>query len=311
MRGVLARHPQEAALAAAAVALLGVVLALDPSFLAPAVQASLAAPAWELALVALPMTWIVFTAGIDLSVGAAMSLAGVVLGLCLERGLPVPSAAGLALASGAGAGLANGLLATRLRAHPLVVTLASMAVLYGVAEGSSQGRPVSGFPPELAAAFGGAVPGAAVLVAAVLAFFLSTRTVAGRAAQATGANEVAARHSGYSVDALKVWLYSAAGLAAGFAALFYAARRNTVTAEIGRGFELDVVTAVVVGGTVVTGGRGTVVGTLLGVLVVHEARQFVSWRWERDELNLIVVGALLVLTVAAHRFGAQRRSGAQ
>jgi rhamnose transport system permease protein len=101
-------------------------------------------------------------------------------------------------------------------------------------------------------------------------------------------------------------LYSFAGLLAAFAALVYAARRNTANPEVGLGIELDVITAVVVGGTSIYGGRGSIFGTLLGILLIHEAREFVNWRWSSSELNMVVIGTLLVVSVLAHRMLAPR-----
>ena len=98
---------------------------------------------------------------------------------------------------------------------------------------------------------------------------------------------------------LKLALYTASGLAAGLAALLFVARRNTAKADIGQGMELDVITAVVLGGTSIFGGRGSLLGTVLGVLLIHEAREFVSWQWNNDVLILIVVGLLLLLSVLA------------
>ena len=126
------------------------------------------------------------------------------------------------------------------------------------------------------------------------------RTTAGRGLYAIGHNEEAARFSGIPVDRLKLLLYTATGLLAAIASLSYSTRRSA-TAEAGTGMELDVITAVVVGGTSIYGGRGNIVGTLLGVLLIHETRQFVDWHWQRSELTLMVIGALLILSVLGHR----------
>ena len=99
------------------------------------------------------------------------------------------------------------------------------------------------------------------------------------------------------MDRIKLLLYTLSGSAAGLAAVLFVARRNTAKADIGQSMELDVITAVVLGGTSIFGGRGHIIGTLLGVLLIHETREFVSWRWDRDELNFIVLGVLLILSV--------------
>ena len=122
-------------------------------------------------------------------------------------------------------------------------------------------------------------------------------SVAGRAMYAMGHNEKASRYSGLPVDGLKMLIYSLSGAMAGLAAVLFVARRNTAKADVGTGMELDVITAVVLGGTSIFGGRGRIAGTVLGVLLIHETREFVSWRWNNDELILVVVGALLILAV--------------
>lgn len=248
------------------------------------------------------MTLIILTSGIDLSVGAAMSLSAVALGLGLESGKPAGLCVLLALLTGSAAGFVNGVFVAKVKVFPLIVTLATLSAFHGLAEGWSHARPISGFPPEMGLTIGGSVgPVVIVCVASVLAMTFLAKTEWGQALYAMGTNELATRFSGVKVDRIKLLIYTLAGTAAGLAAVFYAARRNTVKADVGQGLELDVVTAVVLGGTSIYGGKGTIVGTLLGVLLVHETRQFVSWHWERDELNLIVIGSLLLLSVVGNR----------
>lgn len=294
-------HWHEVILAICLVALLGSAAVIDPAFVTLRVQADLANSVWELILLALPMTLIISTGGIDLSVGASMSLSAVAMGLAFEKGAPVPVSVLAALAVGSLAGALNGLFVTKVKVHPLIVTLASMSAFYGFAEGFSNARPISGFPSLLSTMFSGTCQAAIAVVAVSATVFLSNRTAAGQTVFSIGYNETASRFSGINVDKVKTWLYTLSGSAAAMAAVFFVARRNTAKADIGQGIELEVITAVVLGGTSITGGKGSVVGTLLGVLLVHETRQFVSWHWERDELNQIVIGALLVLTVLIKR----------
>ena len=145
-----------------------------------------------------------------------------------------------------------------------------------------------------------AAPYFAAFAAAAVAFL--HRTPHGRFLRAIGHQERAAIFSGIPVAALRILLHATAGFTAGFAALVYAARRNTANPDAGLGLELDVITAVVVGGTDIQGGRGSIPGTLLGVLLIHETRELVNWRWSSAELNMVVTGVLLILSVLAHRF---------
>jgi len=279
---------------------------MDPTFVSFETQAELSTHMWELALLALPMTFIIISAGIDLSVGSMLALSAVAFGMAFERGAPVGAAAAIALAVGAAAGFLNGAATAYLRVHPLIVTLATLAAYRGIAEGVSLGRPISGFPEEFLRLGSGRIAGLplpAILFAALaaLAAVVLARTPFGRGVYAIGSNETAARFSGIPVARAKLLMYSLSGLFAGMSALILCARRNTAKADLGLGLELDVITAVVLGGASIFGGRGHVLGTLLGVLIIHETRELVSWRWQRDELNLIVIGALLIASVVLHR----------
>lgn len=305
------RYWQEAALVVLLAALGILAATLDPKFLEPKVQGDLIALVWELALLSVPMTLIILTGGIDLSVGAAMSLAAVGFGLSHEAHWPIATCVATAVVFGTAAGALNGFFVSKIKVHPLIVTLATMSAFFGLAEGLSHARPLSGFPPSFTDAFTGVLPIGLVCLIGLFAILFLALTPAGQALYAIGLNEKAARFSGIPVDRIKFWLYTFSGSAAGMAAVLYAARRNTVKADIGQGMELDVITAVVLGGTSIYGGRGGLVGTLLGVLLVHETRQFVSWHWERNELIQIVIGSLLILSVLLHTLLTNRRKRAK
>lgn len=288
-------------LLAAVLAMAGI---LDPTFLSANVQAELSIEMWELALLTLGMTLIIITAGIDLSVGSAMGLCSVVLGISMHHGLPMPLCILACLATGMLAGGLNGILISATKVHPLLVTLATYGMYRGFAEGlqgATTNAPVEALP-GLKALFVGSFPLVQVLfvLLAVWTAILLARTAAGRSLYAIGHNEEAARFSGLPVDRLKFALYTGTGLLAALAALSYSARRSA-TAEAGMGIELDVITAVVVGGTSIYGGRGRIFGTCLGVILIHETRQFVDWYWQRSELTLIVIGTLLILSLLGHR----------
>lgn len=295
---------QEVVLLALLVGLLALANALSPSFLSSRAQIELSTHVWELALLALPMTLIILTAGIDLSVGSTMSLCAVVFGLSYQAHLPMAVAVIFTLAAGAAAGALNGIFVAYVKVHPLIVTLATLAAYEGIAEGISLARPVSGFPAGFmqlgqGTFLGLPIPGVIFIAAIIILAIAMVRTPLGLRLSAIGYNETAALYSGIAVEKIKVWLYTSSGLTAALAALIFVARRNTAKADIGSGMELAVITAVVLGGTSIFGGRGRLFGTVLGVLLIHETREFVSWQWNRDELNLIVIGALLILSVLA------------
>lgn len=278
----------------------------SPAFLGRRAQAELSTHVWELAILAVPMTLIIVTAGIDLSVGSTMALAAVVLGASSAAGVPVLVAALFAVLTGLAAGALNGVFIAYVRVHPLLVTLAALSAYRGMAEGISRGEPVSDFPAAFAFLGQGEVlwlPVAGIIFVALAAaaWVVLAKTPLGRYLYTMGHNKVAARYSGVPVDRVKLMLYSLSGAAAGLAAVILVSRRNTAKADMASGMELDVITAVVLGGTSIFGGRGRIAGTILGVLVIHEVREFVSWHWQRDELNLVVVGTLLIASVLLNR----------
>jgi rhamnose transport system permease protein len=286
---------------------------VEPGFICIESQIELSTHIWELALLAIPMTLIIITAGIDLSIGSTLALCAVVLGLSFEAGLPPGYGAVLVLFTGIIAGGVNGFFIAHLRIHPLIVTLASMAAFRGVAEGISLARPISGFPESFAIIgrgklLGLPIPGLIFIALALVAILILVKTPQGRYIYAIGHNEIASRFSGIPVTRIKLLLYSLSGMFAGMAALILVARRNTAKADLGLGMELDVITAVVLGGSSIFGGRGSIFGTILGVLLIHETREFVSWHWNSEELNLIVIGVLLILSVLMHKALSKKRA---
>lgn len=283
-------------------ALLSAAGIVEPGFVALDTQLALASQSIEPAILAVPMTLILITGGIDLSIGSIMALAAVSMGLAFEAGVSIWLSASLAILVAALAGATNGALAAWGRIHPLIVTLATLSLFRGIAEAVSSARAISGFPSgfiELANATiaGAPLMGHAFLAVLVAGWIVLRWTAVGRYLYAIGLNEAACRFTGLPVERAKLWLYTASGTAAGLCAVLFVARRNTAKADIGGGMELDVITAVVLGGTSVFGGRGGLGGTLLGLILLHEVRQFISWRWNNDEFILVIVGGLLIGSV--------------
>ncbi len=303
-RAFAARYAHEAVLVLALLALLSYAALVDRRFVSLAAQQGLIGDMWEIATLSVPLTLIIITGGIDLSLGSTMALASVVFGLAHAAHWGVWLAAAAAIAAGAGAGALNGVFVAWVRVHPLLVTLATLAAFRGAAEGLSLGESFSGFPAGFTAlddnAHGAPLSAACFALIALFASIVLARTPSGLACYAIGHNETAARFSGLRVERLKFALYAAAGAAAGLCAVLYAARRHTAKADVGDGLELEAITAVVLGGTSIFGGSGRIVGTVLGTLLIHETRQFVSWHWERDELTGMVVGVLLIVAVLVH-----------
>ena len=289
--------------------LIGVLVmagVLEPRFVTLRSQTLLASHLWELAIVAVPMLLIIMIGGIDLSVGAMVALCSIVFGLSFEQGVPIPLGAAMAICAGLLLGSANGWFVAHLRVHPLIVTLATMAAFRGIAEGISLARPISGYPQsflDLSQGNLAGIPVPMLLFAflAVFAWFILAKLRIGRWIIAIGTQETVARFSGIPVDRMKVALYALSGVVCGLAALLMVARNNTAKADLGMGMELEAITAVVLGGASIDGGKGKVLGLVLGLLLIHETREFVSWHWRQNELNLIVMGILLIGALAIER----------
>lgn len=296
----------EAVLSGLLVALLLAASYVMPNFVSVRGQLILSKHLWETAILALPMTLIIITGGIDLSVGSAMGLCAVAFGICFQATANLPLSCSACLLTGLACGATNGLLVARLRVHPLIITLATYAAYRGIAEGVSQGASYSQFGSAfslLARGTSAGVPYPAILFL-LLAIFTGiglTKTAHGRFIYAIGHNEKAAHFSGIPVQQLKEFLYTLSGLLAGLATLIYISRFDTAKADAGMGIELDVITAVVIGGTSIFGGRGNIVGTVLGLLLIHESKLFVGRYWQIEELKSIFVGLLLIVSVLMHR----------
>jgi rhamnose transport system permease protein len=263
----------------------------------------------EVGLLALALTAVIVTGGIDLSVGALLGLCAVVFGLGVrEGGLPVPLAAVLAVLAGGAGGLLNGWLVTGLRLPPLIVTLGTYSLFRGLAEGVTGGvANYTGFPDGFLAlgqeTFLGGVPAQLPLLVAAGLFFwaLVHRSVAGRGLQAIGYAPEAARHAGVPVGARLRLVYVLSGLCAGVAALVYVARLGQAKADAGTGFELLAITAVVLGGTSIFGGRASVVGTLLGLFALALLQNGLRLADQPAELAGIFTGILLLLALGLSR----------
>jgi ribose/xylose/arabinose/galactoside ABC-type transport system permease subunit len=261
----------------------------------------------EIGLIALGMTLIIITAGIDLSVGAGLALVSVAVGFSFAAGLPLPLALVLGLLTGLGAGLFNGLFITRLDLHPLVVTLGTFALFRGLAYGLSDADAVSSYPAWFAyfgQAYLGPIPGQLILfvVAVIVAWIVLSRTSFGRYVYAIGSNEEAARFSGVPVRRVKLALYTGIGFLVALAAIIYTSRVSTARADSGLGLELDVIAAVVLGGASIYGGVGTIAGTVLGVLIIATLRNGLVLAGVPSTWQLFLLGILVISAVFLNEF---------
>jgi rhamnose transport system substrate-binding protein len=259
----------------------------------------------EVGLLALALTPVLVTGGIDLSVGSMMGLAAVVFGTAWQDWqLPLASAIFAALAAGAAGGALNALLTARLNIPSLIVTLGSFSLFRGIAEGITHGAVnYSGFPkPLLFLGQGylwGVVPAQLPLFALAFAGYavLLHRSVIGRALYAIGFTAAGARYAGIPVAKRVGLVYFLSGLVSSAAAIVYVAHLGQAKSDAGTGYELDAITAVVLGGTSVFGGRGTLWGTLLGLFSLSILQNGLHLAALPSELTGVLTGALLVITI--------------
>jgi ribose transport system permease protein len=265
-------------------------------------------------IVAVGMTLVIATGGIDLSVGSLMAIAGSLAPLIfMGKILPLPYALGIALAFVvpvlvAGAfGWFNGWLITRLRIQPIIATLVLFIAGRGIAQVMTNGNLQPFKNPEfqfigLGRVFG--IPFQAVLMIVVVlgAAWMLRRTVFGRQILAVGGNERAARLAGIPVVSVKRRVYLISGLLSGLAGLIVIARNSAADANlVGLGMELDAIAAVAVGGTLLTGGRATVIGTLLGALIIQLVRYTLLANGVPDAAALVAKAAIIVVAVWLQR----------
>ena len=264
----------------------------------------------EIGLLALAMTPVIITGGIDLSVGSLMGLSAVLFGkLWRDAGLPIGVVIPLTLLGGIAAGRLNAFLITQLKIPPLIVTLGSFSLFRGLAEGITGGVDnFTQFPnPFLFLGqgyLGGVVPAQLPLFIAVAVFFglLLHRTIIGRALFAIGFSSEGARYAGIPVEKRVGLVYVLSGLIASLAAIIYVAHLGQAKADAGTGYELLAITAVVLGGTSIFGGRGSIAGTLLGLFTIAVLQNGLRLSDLPSELSGILTGVLLLVALTLDRF---------
>lgn len=263
----------------------------------------------EIGLLALVMTPIILTGGIDLSIGSTLGLCAILFGkLWRDAGLPPWAAAIGAILVGGACGLLNGALITQLRLPPLIVTLGTFSLFRGLAEAITRGVDAfTNFPESFLFLGSGQILGVPtqawiLLAVAILIWLIVHRTVLGRSFRAIGFSSEGARYAGLPVERRILFCYVLAGLVAGIASLTYTARLGTAKADAGYGYELLAITAVVLGGTSIFGGIGSVHGAMLGVAALavlnNGLTRVPAVMNIASELSGVLTGALLLSALA-------------
>jgi ribose transport system permease protein len=261
-------------------------------------------------IVAMGMTLVILTGGIDLSVGSVWAMSAVLAASLMSQGWLMIPAICVALLAATLVGFFNGLCVTRLNMSPFVPTLASLAIARSLALVITRGRPISSFGPQQDAFLwigGGSIFGVPnpvvlfIVVAAILWIVLS-RTVWGRRVYAVGGNEKAARLTGLNVRRLKVTVYIISSFCAGLAGIVQASYLSSVTASLATGQELSVIAATVIGGVNLAGGEGTVFGVVIGTIMLEILRNGLLLFGIDPYWQGVFVGAIIIIAVSIDRF---------
>ncbi len=297
-------HRREISVALAIVALWMVVAFLAPGFFTVENQRDLLMANMPVLIVALGMTLVILTGQIDISVGSQFAVCSVAAGLFAKSGLPLPAVVLAVLLLGAALGAINGALVAYVRIPSIVVTLASMVALRDGLRWITQGAWVQDLPRGFQwfgwtlLASEAVTVGVAVVLFACVAFGLRY-LAAGRAVYATGSNEAAARLAGIDSALVVFCVFAIAGALTGCAALLNSVRFSQIPSNAGLGLEMKVIAAVVVGGAAVTGGRGTVTGTLLGTILLGTIGPALTFLGINAYWEKAIQGAIILAAVSA------------
>jgi ribose/xylose/arabinose/galactoside ABC-type transport system permease subunit len=257
-------------------------------------------------IMAVGMTFVILTGGIDLSVGSMLAIAGAIAAGSIKSGMGLGLTILIALAIGLGCGLANGVLVTLGRITPFVVTLGMMSIARGLTLIYTKGYPISGFHDAFRFIGGGdllAIPFPIIvfLLTTVTAWVVLSQMRLGRYTYAIGGNEETVKLSGINADFFKTVVYIISGITSAISALILTSRLNSAEPVAGQGYELDVIAAVVIGGTSLMGGRGSVWGTLIGALLIGVINNGMNLLGISPYFQLVVKGVIIIGAVLLDR----------
>ncbi|MBX3280062.1 MAG: ABC transporter permease [Acidobacteria bacterium] len=293
------------------IVLCALIAVLEPRFLSAGNLASVARQTAVITIMAMGMTMVMVAGGIDLSVGSIMALAGVVGALAMVAGVPVVGGIAIAMLAGASLGMINGAAVASLGIPAFIVTLGAMGIYRGSVLLLTGGNAVVGLPQSFGYLAEGhflgllPIPLLIVIIVAVLIHFLLAQTQLGRYCYAIGSNVEAARYAGVRVARNQIVYYSILGGLTGLAGAIESARLVTGQPTAGEGYELRVIAAVVIGGGSLSGGQGSVMGTIIGALIMGVLANGANLLGISSFTQQIVIGAVIVMAVTFDEF--QRR----
>ncbi|MEA5016540.1 MAG: ABC transporter permease [Candidatus Limiplasma sp.] len=259
----------------------------------------------EIGMMAVPLTLLLISGHMDLSVGSILGLCGVITGMMMRDGLPIPLALLAGMAAGVLVGLLNGYLIGVLKIQGVVVTIGTQVMIRGLCYIITQGRAVSGYPQKFFAINQqvlGLSPSVLVwLGLSLLTIVILEKSYIGRSIQAIGNNQNTALYSGVRVTRYKVLLFAFCGLITAVASIFLIGRISSAEATLGAGYELDVITAALLGGVSIMGGKGKLQGAMLGIIIIGVLRNGLNMMGMSVIYQSIILGVLLLIAVVERR----------
>ncbi len=288
--------------------LIIIVTALNPSFVDPLNILNLLRQVAINALIAFGMTFVILTGGIDLSVGSILALSSALMANLMLSGLDPILAIIIGCLLGGVMGMVNGLMITKGRMAPFIATLATMTIFRGLTLVYTNGNPITGLgESKMFQLFGRGyflgipVPAITMIIIFAVLWMVLHKTPFGRKTYAIGGNEKASIISGIKVDRIKIMIYSLIGMLSALAGAILTSRLNSAQPTAGASYELDAIAAVVLGGTSLTGGRGRIVGTLIGALIIGILNNGLNLLGVSSFYQMVVKGIVIAIAVLIDR----------
>jgi ribose transport system permease protein len=285
---------------------------LSPNFLTEKNVMNVARQFSVIAIIAVGMSYVIITGGIDLSVGSNVAFSGCLVALGLVNGWPIPLCILIGIVAGTIIGITNGLLIVKLNLAPFIATLGTMGIARGLVLAITKGYPIQPFPETFEVIGRGfigplPIPVVIMLFIVICGHILLTKTTLGRYIYYVGSNLTAAKLSGLKVGKIIAFAYIAAGLLSGLASVVLISRLTSAQSNMGTGWELDAIAAVVIGGTSLSGGEGSVIGSLIGAALMGVIRNALILLGVNVYWQAVVIGIVIVLAVAIDSFKQKRR----
>jgi ribose transport system permease protein len=283
----------------------------SPHFLTSTNLSSVVRQTAVINIMALGMTMIIIAGGIDLSVGAILAMGGLLGTMAMEKGLSIPAGVLIGILTGLACGFANGILTTKLRIAPFIVTLGTLGIIRGLTLIISNGLPVHRIPPQFSFLGEGTVLGVPfvlwiLVVCALLTHITLEHTRLGRYAFAIGSNADAAVYAGIPVAFHTTAVYAIGGMLTGLSGMIEASRLMTGQPTAGQGYELQAIAAVVIGGGSLHGGEGSVIGTLIGAFIMGLLSNGSDLLGVSPYLQQAIIGAVIILAVTVDELRKRR-----